>query len=465
MTPTAPPPSPPTPGAYLAETYDGSTLRLYVNGTQVGSVAHTGSIADLHQPAADRRRQHLRTTLRRPDRRGARLQHCADRRPDPNRPGDADRRPARTRRRRWGRRALTATAVSGGEVDLSWAAATDNVGVTGYLVERCSGSGCSNFAQIGTTNGSTVSYKDTTVAASTSTATGFARPTPPPTSAPTPTPPPPPPPTPDTTPPAQPGTLSATAVVDRRGRPVWGASSDNVGVTGYLVERCSGSGCSNFAQIGDHGRQHRHLQGHHGRRLDLYSYRVRAADAAGNLSSYSNTATATTPAPRGPSGLVAAFGFDEGSGTSVTDGRERQHRDDRERDLGRAGKFGKALQFNGTSARVNVPDAASLHLTTAMTLEAWVNPSTVNYELADVDLQGQRQLLPRGHLRPMPPSPMPVLIAGGTYRRCLRDRPSCRRTPGASGQDVRRQHRPLYVNGTQVGSVADTSRSRPRRTS
>ena len=31
--------------SYLTETYDGSTLRLYVNGTQVASTAHTGTIA------------------------------------------------------------------------------------------------------------------------------------------------------------------------------------------------------------------------------------------------------------------------------------------------------------------------------------------------------------------------------------------------------------------------------------
>ena len=31
--------------SYLTETYDGSTLKLYVNGTQVASVAHTGAIA------------------------------------------------------------------------------------------------------------------------------------------------------------------------------------------------------------------------------------------------------------------------------------------------------------------------------------------------------------------------------------------------------------------------------------
>src|SRR5206468_1397996 len=44
------------------------------------------------------------------------------------------------------------------------------------------------------------------------------------------------------------------------------------------------------------------------------------------------------------------------------------------------GKFGTpALQFTGaTTSWVTVNDAASLHLTTGLTLEAWVNPSTLN---------------------------------------------------------------------------------------
>ena len=40
------------------------------------------------------------------------------------------------------------------------------------------------------------------------------------------------------------------------------------------------------------------------------------------------------------------------------------------------GKFGNALVFNGTNAQVTVPNAASLQLTTGMTLEAWVFPTT-----------------------------------------------------------------------------------------
>jgi hypothetical protein len=42
---------------------------------------------------------------------------------------------------------LSATA-SGAQINLSWTAATDNLGVTGYLVERCPGMGCVNFTQI-----------------------------------------------------------------------------------------------------------------------------------------------------------------------------------------------------------------------------------------------------------------------------------------------------------------------------
>ena len=36
-------------------------------------------------------------------------------------------------------------------INLSWTAATDNVAVTGYQIERCQGAGCTVFTQIGTT--------------------------------------------------------------------------------------------------------------------------------------------------------------------------------------------------------------------------------------------------------------------------------------------------------------------------
>src|SRR5215831_13452594 len=85
------------------------------------------------------------------------------------------------------------------------------------------------------------------------------------------------------------------------------------------------------------------------------------------------------PASAAQAGLVAAYGFDEGSGTTVTDQSGTGNNGTVANTTWAAtGKFGKALSFNGTSSLVTIPDAASLHLTTGLTLEAWVNPSTVN---------------------------------------------------------------------------------------
>jgi hypothetical protein len=113
-------------------------------------------------------------------------------------------------------------------------------------------------------------------------------------------------------------------------------------------------------------------------------------DAAGNLGPYSNTATAVTQAgSSGPPGLVAAYAFDAGSGTTAVDSSGKGNTGTLSNATWTsAGKFGSALSFNGTNARVNVPDSSSLHLTTAMTLEAWVNPSTVSSAWRDVIYKG-----------------------------------------------------------------------------
>ena len=57
---------------------------------------------------------------------------------------------------------LTAAAVGPGQIELTWKASKDNVGVTGYLIER-EGPGSSTFTQIGTTTSTT--YRDTGLAA------------------------------------------------------------------------------------------------------------------------------------------------------------------------------------------------------------------------------------------------------------------------------------------------------------
>ena len=59
---------------HVALTYDGATMRLYVNGTQVASRAATGAIQADRQPIVDRRQQPVWRVLPGPDRRGPRVQ-------------------------------------------------------------------------------------------------------------------------------------------------------------------------------------------------------------------------------------------------------------------------------------------------------------------------------------------------------------------------------------------------------
>ena len=274
---------------------------------------------------------------------------------------------------------LTATAVSATQINLSWTASTDNVGVTGYLVERCQGASCTTFAQIGTS--AVTTYSDTALTASTSysyrvratdaasnlsaysnvasaTTSGV-----------------------DTQPPTTPGNMTATAISGSQVNLSWTASTDNVGVTGYLIERCQGAGCSNWARLltvpgttySDTGLIPN----------TSYSYHVKATDAAGNFSPYSNVATATTLATI--PGLVAAYSFDEGSGTTVTDLSGNGNTGTLKNTAWtNNAKFGNALVFDGSSSWITIPDSPSLHLTTGMTLEAWVNPSTITNNWRDV---------------------------------------------------------------------------------
>ena len=235
------------------------------------------------------------------------------------------------------RRTLTATAV--------WASrdrpqpgprSTDNVGVTGYRVERCQGAGCTTFAQIGPPTGT--SFSDTGLSAAHDlqlprprhrrrrqprrllqhrhrhhpgarhdAADGTRR------------------------------TLTATAVGGSEINLAWSAATDNVGVTGYRIERCQGTGCSHLRADRAPATSD-HASATPGSRAGTsYSYRVRATDAAGNLGPYSNIATATTQAgDRRPRGGVRVR---RGRGD---DGRrrlgERQQRARRERDLDGGGQ-------------------------------------------------------------------------------------------------------------------------------
>jgi YD repeat-containing protein len=201
---------------------------------------------------------------------------------------------------------FVATASSQTQIGLTWSASTDNVGVTGYEIQRCAGSGCSNFSTITTTTAT--SYPNSGLSQNTmyryrvrsfdaannfSAYSAIASAT---TAA-------------DGTPPTVPGGLTANAASGTQVNLSWSASTDTGGsnLSGYKIERCQGSGCSSFAQIASTTSTSHSDSGLSSGAT--YLYRVRAYDGAGNHSGYSSTATAATPdtvAPSAPTGLAAA---------------------------------------------------------------------------------------------------------------------------------------------------------------
>ena len=97
----------------------------------------------------------------------------------------------------------------------------------------------------------------------------------------------------------------------------------------------------------------------------------------------------TVPASAQTAGLVAAYGFNEGTGTTIRDiSGNGNNGTISGATWTTSGKYGNALVFNGANALVTVNNSASLQLSTAMTLEAWVNPLVVSNDWQDVIYKG-----------------------------------------------------------------------------
>ncbi|MDF5758238.1 LamG-like jellyroll fold domain-containing protein [Spongiactinospora sp. TRM90649] len=185
-----------------------------------------------------------------------------------------------------------------------------------------------------------------------------------------------PPPEPDTQAPTAPGSLTAIGGPGSA-QLTWTAATDNVGVSGYNVHRSATAGFtpSGANQVGSTPGT---AFTDSGVAPGTYYYRVVAFDAVPNQGPPSGEATATVTEPPVNSGLVAAYGMNEGAGTSVADGSGNGHGGTaRDVTWTASGRYGQALSFNGSSSWVRVADAAGLRLTSGMTVEAWVRPVAV----------------------------------------------------------------------------------------
>lgn len=183
---------------------------------------------------------------------------------------------------------LTAAAVSPTQIDLSWTASTDVVGVTGYDLQRCTGSGCTSFSQIAAPTGT--SYSDTERSPNTnytyrvrardvagnpsgySVSVSVM--------------------TPSSSAPTAPGTPAFTNITMTSATAGWSAATDDIAVTGYDYRLDSGTWQSlgNVLTVGLTGLS----------AATSYTFQVRARDASNNLGPESS-ATLTTPDTAAPS--------------------------------------------------------------------------------------------------------------------------------------------------------------------
>ncbi|HYH01113.1 MAG TPA: LamG-like jellyroll fold domain-containing protein [Terriglobales bacterium] len=369
---------------HLAATYDGTVLRLFVNGTQVSSRTFGGSIltsagalgiggnsvwGEYFSGLIDEVRIYNRALT------AAEIQtdmNTAVGGTPPPPPPPTDTTPPSA--------SVTAPlngATISGTTPLS-ATASDNVGVTGvqFLIDGASVGAEDTTAPYGISwDSSTVANGSHTIAARARDAAGNQT-----TSAPisvsvaNSAPPPPPM---DTTPPS----VSITA--PQNGATVSGtttlsaSASDNVGVTGvqFLIDGASIGAEDTTAPYGISWDSSTATNGFH-------VIAGRARDAAGNQTTSTAISVSvdnSAPPPPPPTlGLVAAYAFNEAAGVSTVDASGVGNNGTIfNATWNTAGRYGAALSFNGTNGRVDIPDSASLDLTSGMTLEAWIRATTL----------------------------------------------------------------------------------------
>ncbi len=348
--------------SHLAATYDGATLRLFVNGSQVGSLATTGNIAvsngelwiggnnvwaEWFSGLIDEVRVYNRALS------------AAEITTDMNTSvGIPDTQPPTAPTN------LLKTGSSATSISVSWTASTDNVGVAGYRIFR-------GATEVGTTTNtnftlgslacgtaadisveaydfSNLPSTRATINASTSDCDTTL-------------------PTVSVTDPTAGATISGSTVN------VAATASDNDAIAGvqFLLDGSPLGAEDTSAPYSTTWNSWNTANGPH-------TLTARARDASSNLNTSAGVAVtvSNTGSPPSP-GLVASYGFDEGAGTSAGDSTGNGNNGALNGPSWTIGRFGQALSFDGVNDRVAIPDSNTLDLTTGMTLEAWVKPAAL----------------------------------------------------------------------------------------
>ena len=194
---------------------------------------------------------------------------------------------------------LTATRASEIQINLAWT--DNNTDETGFKIERCAGAGCTTFAQVAAVLANVKTYNDTAVIPGTtyryqvrayklpslgcgwdSNYTNIAE---------------------ATASIIAPSALTATPVNSTSVRLSW--TNSTVSETGYKIERCTGSGCSDFTEVTAVSGKTTTWTDTAVVSSTSYTYRIRATSSTAAWdSAYSNSSTAVTPAQGAPGNLA-----------------------------------------------------------------------------------------------------------------------------------------------------------------
>ena len=182
-----------------------------------------------------------------------------------------------------------------------------------------------------------------------------------------------------------------------------------------------------------------------------------ARDGSGNIATSANVAVTVTNSAQ-PPGLVAAYSFDQGSGTTAPDASGTGNTGTLTNGAAwsSTGKYGGAISFDGVNDSVTVADSASLDLTSGMTLEAWVRPSTTGWPYRTVLMKEQTGNLAYALYLTDATRPLTTAIIGGGEKvaqsgTALTANTWVHLASTYDGTNLR-----LYVNGTLVTTTAAT---------